>query len=149
MLVNKQIKLYAKEYILYLAWFQAFVATVGSLYFSLVRHLPPCDLCWYQRIFMYPLTIILAVGILKKDKNIYLYSLPFAIIGLFIAIYHVILQEGFIPKTLQPCSLGSISCGDKYLEILGFITIPLMSAAAFTLILICLIIHKQLNKKKK
>ena len=92
----------------YVAWTQAVVATAGSLYFSEVMDLQPCVLCWYQRILMYPLAAVLAVGILRRDRGIAAYVLPLTLLGLAIATYH------------------------------NFITIPLMSLVAFSVINVCM-----------
>lgn len=132
-----------KKYALYAAWLQALVAMVGSLILSQVMHFPPCDLCWYQRIFMYPLTFVLGVGIIRKDKNVVFYSLPLSIIGLLIASYHILLQEGLIPQSLQPCGVSVVTCGAKYLTLFGFVTIPILSFVAFSIITGLLLLHKQ------
>lgn len=137
-----------RKNILYLAWIQSIVAMFGSLFFSEVMKLPPCVLCWYQRILMYPLTVIIAVGILKKDKNIHHYVLPLSISGLCIAIYHNLLYYGIIPESIQPCRLG-ISCTTKQIEWLGFITIPLMSLTAFAVITICMLIYMRYQRNSK
>ena len=121
----------------YVAWVQACVATMGSLYFSEVMDLPPCVLCWYQRILMYPLVAVLAVGILRRDLGIAAYVLPLTLLGLAIAGYHNLLYFGVLPESAQPCRLG-ISCTARQIEWLGFITIPLMSLAAFSIINICM-----------
>lgn len=137
-----------KEYGLYLAWLQAFVAMLGSLFLSQIMQFPPCDLCWYQRILMYPLVLILAVGIMRKDKNVVWYSLPLTVIGLVIAFYHILLQEGFIPHALQPCGLSAVTCGAKYINLLGFITIPILSFTAFAIIAGCLAAYTKLNEQR-
>jgi disulfide bond formation protein DsbB len=124
---------FLKENLRELALFQSIVAAVGSLYFSEVMKLVPCVLCWYQRIFMYPLILIIAVGIWKKDKNLPYYALPFSISGLLIAIYHNLLYYGILPESTAPCTLG-ISCTTRQIEWFGFITIPLMSLVAFAII---------------
>lgn len=103
---------------LYLALIQAIVALLGSLYFSNVLMYPPCVLCWYQRIAMFPLFITLIVGILTKDRNIHLFVLPPAIIGWMIALFHCLLYYKIIPDTLAPCST-QVSCTTKYVEYLG------------------------------
>lgn len=121
----------------YGAWMQALVATLGSLYFSEIRDLPPCVLCWYQRIAMYPLTIIIAVTIVRLDRGVWLYVLPLSLIGFGIAVYHNLLYYGVIPESIQPCRLG-VSCTTRQIEWLGFITIPLMSLTAFAVITICM-----------
>lgn len=130
----------------YVAWAQALGATVGSIFMSRVLNFPPCELCWYQRIFMFPLVIIIAVGILKKDKNMVLYALPLSAIGLAISIYHNLLYYGIIPETISPCTLG-VSCIQKQLDLFGFITIPLLSFVSFAIITFCLAIIYKNNKK--
>lgn len=127
--------------LVYLAWFQALIATLGSLFFSEVMKLPPCVLCWYQRTMMYPLVFILTVGILLREKRIRLYILPLSLIGLGIAVYHNLLYYGVIPESIAPCTAG-ISCTTRQIEWLGFITIPLLSLVAFTVITLSMIFHK-------
>ncbi len=134
-----------KKYIVYLAWIQSIFATLGSLYYSEIMHYTPCVLCWYQRIFMYPLVLLLLVGILRKDKKIYQYVLPMSIVGWGIALYHVLLQKGIISEALAPCVAG-VSCVTKYAGYFGFITIPVMSLTAFTIITICMLILRKYNK---
>lgn len=131
---------------LYAAWFQSIVATMGSLYFSEIKHYAPCILCWYQRIFMYPLVIILAVGILRKDKKIYQYVLPMSLFGWIIALYHTLLAEGVLPETIAPCSVAA-SCTIKHVGYFGFITIPVMSFTAFTIISLCMLFIWKKSKK--
>jgi disulfide bond formation protein DsbB len=123
-----------------LAWIQALVATCGSLYFSEVLKLTPCVLCWYQRIAMYPLVVVLGVGLLLRERRIRLYALPLSLIGLAIAIYHNLLYYGIIPESIQPCTTG-VSCTTRQIEWLGFITIPLLSLVAFTVISAALIAY--------
>ena len=130
-----------RENIIYLAWFQAAIATAGSLFFSEVMQLPPCVLCWYQRIAMYPLAAILTVGILSRDSHVRRYVLPLALIGLTIAVYHNLLYYGILPESITPCTAG-VSCTSRQIEWLGFITIPLMSLTAFTVITLSVLFHK-------
>ncbi|CAN5340022.1 disulfide oxidoreductase [soil metagenome] len=133
------------KYFLYVAWIQSIVAMAGSLYFSEILKFPPCILCWYQRILMYPLVLILAVGIIKKDKKIYSYVLPLSIIGAVIAFYHNLLYFNIIPESAAPCVAG-VSCTTKFIEFLGFITIPFLSLCGFLLIIVCMLIYRKLNK---
>lgn len=126
--------------ILYIAWLQSVIATLGSLFFSEIMKFPPCVLCWYQRICMYPLVVILFVGMIKKDKKVYLYALPLSITGWIIALYHNLLYYKILPESIKPCTLG-ISCTTKFIEWFGFVTIPLLSFIAFTVINICMIIY--------
>ena len=121
----------------YIAWVMATVATTGSLYASEVAHLPPCTLCWYQRILMFPLVVIITVGIFKKDKLLPLYVLPLSILGIGVASYQFLLQRGIFPDFV-PCTL-SVPCTTKYFEWFGFVTIPFLSLVAFLIITGCMI----------
>ena len=140
------IKSFFTKNILYIAWVQSIIATLGSLYYSEIRHFTPCVLCWYQRILMYPLVIIIAVGILRKDKHLYQYVLPMSILGWLIAFYHVLLQKGILPEAIAPCTIGA-SCITKYTGYFGFITIPVMSLTAFTVIILCMLLLRRNTKK--
>jgi len=131
--------------IVYIAWIQSIMASLGSLYYSEIKHFTPCVLCWYQRILMYPLVIIIAVGILRRDKKMYQYVLPMSILGWFIAFYHVLLQKGILPEAVAPCTIGA-SCVTKYTGYFGFITIPVMSLAAFTVITLCMWLYRKVQK---
>ena len=126
---------------LYAAWTIALVATAGSLFFSEVMELPPCVLCWYQRIAMYPLVAIIAVGILTADRRVKAYALPLCLAGLAVAVYHNLLYYGIIPESITPCQQG-VSCTSRQIEWLGFITIPLLSLIGFISITLCLFLYK-------
>ncbi len=128
------------ELLLYSAWIIALVATVGSLFFSEVMQLPPCVLCWYQRIAMYPLVLIIGIGIISRDDRMKSYALPISLSGLAIAIYHNLLYYGLIPDSITPCTEG-ISCTSRQIEWLGFITIPLMALTAFIGVSLCLLFY--------
>jgi disulfide bond formation protein DsbB len=121
---------------LYFAWLVAIAATSGSLYFSEVRAFVPCSLCWYQRIFMYPLVFILGIASFRQDRRIIPYVLPLSIFGGLIAFWHV-LEENIPSLSIPVCNVG-VPCTVKYVNYLGFITIPVMSLTAFTLITIIL-----------
>ena len=95
---------------------------------------------------MYPLTIIITVGILKKDKGLYQYVLPISILGTIVALYHVLLQKGILPEAIAPCTLGA-SCTTKFVGYFGFITIPVMSLTAFIVITGCMLIFRNSQKK--
>ncbi len=127
---------------LYIALVQAIVGMLGSLYFSEVQDYPPCVLCWYQRIALYPLVAILIIGITTKDKIVHYYVLTLAWIGLVIAIFHNLLYYKVIPESAAPCVAG-ISCTTKYIEWFGFITIPLLSFLAFLSIIICMHLYRR------
>lgn len=120
------------------AWLIAALSTLGSLFFSEVMELVPCVLCWYQRIFLFPLAVVLLVGLFPLDRNVVRYALPIAIIGLLFTIYHVLLFYGLIPETMQPCTQG-ISCSDDSMVLFGFLPIPLLSIVAFSTIIVLLL----------
>lgn len=132
--------------ILFLCWLLVSGSTAGSLFFSYVLEYEPCVLCWYQRIFLFPLVLILAAGLFPLDKNVVKYALPLAIAGGVTALYHTLLYGGIIPENIQPCSKG-VSCTEKYIELFGFVSIPMLSFLAFsTLITLLLILKKRISK---
>ena len=127
--------------VVYLAWIVSLCSILGSLFFSEVMGLPPCALCWYQRIALYPLGLILAIGILHRDRRITRYSGPFAAIGCAAAIYHNLLYYHVISESLSPCTQG-VSCTTPQIEWLGFITTPLLALGDFLIIGSCLCIAR-------
>ena len=128
--------------IVFICWIIASVSALGSLFFSEIMELPPCALCWYQRVFMFPLVLVLLVGLFPFDKRIINYSLPLSLAGWGFAFYHYLLYSGIIPEDLQPCSQG-VSCSETYLDLFGFITIPLLSLISFSIIIALLLILKR------
>jgi disulfide bond formation protein DsbB len=138
---------FIKKYILYIGFFQALAATLGSLIFSEIFHFPPCILCWYQRIAMYPLIVIFAVGILKKDRNFKYYAWPLIAAGWLLAFFHNLLYYNILPESAVPCVAG-ISCTTKFIEWFGFVTIPLLSLFAFTTLGAVVVIYQKVNSKK-
>lgn len=130
-----------REVLAYAAWVVALLATAGSLFFSEVMGLPPCALCWYQRVAMYPLVLIIATGIVARDARMRAYALPLCLVGLAVSVYHNLLYYGVVPETLAPCSEGA-SCRERQIEWLGFITIPLMGLASFAAVALCLYFYR-------
>lgn len=127
----------AERVLLACAWLVAAIAMAGSLYFSDGVGLRPCLLCWYQRIAMYPLVVVLGIAAIAGDWRVWRYAVPVAAIGLAISIYHVTIQ-------LQPaldvvtCDVDA-PCTLRYLAIFGFVSIPFMAGSAFSLILTLLL----------
>ena len=128
--------------ILFLCWLLATGSTMGSVFFSQVMEFAPCVLCWYQRICLFPLVIILAAGLFPLDKSVVKYALPLAIAGWLTALYHTLLYGGIIPESIQPCSQG-VSCTEEYIDLFGFLTIPMLSLLAFSTIIALLFILKR------
>jgi disulfide bond formation protein DsbB len=112
-------------------WVIATSAVLGALFFSEVMRLPPCALCWYQRIFMFPLVLLLPLGLFPFDRRIVRYALPLAAVGWAIALVHVLLTYGIIPESVTPCTQG-VPCGENPIVWFGFVSIPVLSLAAFT-----------------
>ena len=125
-------KLFWPQYGPYLALGVALVAMLGSLYYSEIAGFVPCTLCWYQRILMYPLTLISIVGIIKQDEYLPNYILPFSVIGIGLSAYHYLIQLGVFTHPAV-CAIG-IPCNARYVNYFGFVTIPFMALTAFILI---------------
>lgn len=137
-----------QSHLLFTAWIIASIATAGSLFFSIVMEFVPCTLCWYQRIAMYPLAIIFLIGFYYEDDKSFLYGLPFVAIGWPIALYQNLLQWGIIPESASPCVSG-VPCSEKWVNWLGFLSIPMMSFIAFTIIGFILILNKRIKNEKE
>jgi disulfide bond formation protein DsbB len=127
------------KYSRYVALLAAWVATCGSLYMSEVLGWVPCLLCWYQRILMYPLSIILAVGILRRDRRMHTYALPLSIPGAFLSLYHYLYQKTDLFAGTVPCTIG-VPCSSDYLNAFGgVVTIPFLALIAFLIITFCMV----------
>jgi disulfide bond formation protein DsbB len=124
-----------KESLLFTAWATSVVAMFGSLYFSEIRQFEPCVLCWYQRILMYPLVLILGIAIVKKHYEIALYTMVFSGIGAGISFYHYLLQKVSLFADNAP-TCGRVPCTGQYINWFGFITIPFLALTAFIIIFI-------------
>ena len=125
-------------YLLFFAWIIATSGTLISLFFSEVVQLPVCVLCWYQRIAMYPLVLILPLALFPYDPKVVRYGGVLVAFGWLTALFHVLLVAGVIPKSAQPC-VEDVPCSETHLNLLGFLNIPMMSLLTFTLIGILLI----------
>jgi disulfide bond formation protein DsbB len=121
------------SYGLQAALFVAWVATLGSLHFSEVRGFVPCALCWYQRILMYPIALLISVGIIRQDRHLPFLVLPFSILGMGTASYHYLIQKTTVFGAPTACQAG-VPCTLAYINWFGFITIPFLALLAFTLI---------------
>lgn len=126
----------------FVCWIVALVATLGSLFFSEVMGFPPCVLCWYQRIAMYPLVLIFTVGFFKRPEATFDFALPLVVIGWIVALYHNLLHYGIIPESASPC-LEGVSCSTVFINWMGFITIPMLSFVAFSFLLVLLFVLKK------
>lgn len=130
----------------FLAWVISLVSTLGSLFFSEVMLFFPCALCWYQRIFMYPLVVLFLVPLFTgTDRRMVHYTLPMVVMGWIFALYHNLVLYEIIPESAAPCAQG-IPCSTQYINWFGFITIPMLALLAFSLmIFILLAIQRRLR----
>ncbi|WP_232429014.1 disulfide bond formation protein B [Aromatoleum toluclasticum] len=115
------------------------MSTLGALFFGEVMKLPTCVLCWYQRIFMFPLVLILPAGLFPFDRKVVRYALPLVVVGWLIAVFHQLLVLGVIPEEVRPCTQG-IPCSQTVIEWFGFLTIPLLSVIAFSTLFALLVV---------
>ena len=120
---------------LYGALTAAWVAMMGSLYFSEVSQFTPCTLCWYQRVLMYPLAGLIALGILRRDNHLPFLVLPFSLLGQGVAVYHFLLQKTTIFGAPAACGLG-VTCSTVWVNWFGIVTIPLLAVLGFMVITI-------------
>ena len=133
--------------LLFMGWLLVSVSTTISLFFSSVLEYEPCVLCWYQRICLFPMIFILAAGLFPTfDKSVIKYALPLSIAGGLTAFYHTLLYAGIIPESIQPCSKG-VSCTEKYIELFGFVSIPMLSFLAFSTLIALLLFLKRRTSK--
>lgn len=137
------------ENLLFTAWAAALIAMLGSLFFSEIKQYEPCVLCWYQRIIMYPMAVILGIAAVKKDASIALYTLVLSGIGMLTSLYHYSLQKIDFLNSAAP-SCGRVPCTGEYINWLGFVTIPFLALTAFIIIFICsLLLLKTARENQK
>ena len=132
--------------LLFLGWLIACISTLGSVFFSYVMDFAPCVLCWYQRICLFPLVLILARGLFPLDRHVIKYAWPLAALGWLLAAYHNLLYAELIPAGIQPCGKG-ISCTEEHIELFGLLSIPQLSLISFTTLVFILIILQRRSRK--
>ncbi|WP_423063828.1 disulfide bond formation protein B [Candidiatus Paracoxiella cheracis] len=137
----------SRHYGLYFAWVIALIATMVSLYFSVVKEWPVCDLCWYQRICIYPLVIILGIAAFRENHGIVKYALPLAVLGFLFSLYQYLEQMvvGFAPISL--CGVSGPDCSHIHFQWLGFITFPFLGALGSLAIIVFLVLAACAHKK--
>ena len=125
-------------YELWLAFLIAALATAGSLFFSEVADFPPCKLCWFQRIFMYPVAITALLAAVFDDRRAARYLLPLPVLGLGFSVYHVLVERGVIAET-SSCQISAPGgCAVRWVEEFGYVTIPTLAGTAFALLIVVL-----------
>jgi disulfide bond formation protein DsbB len=127
-------------YELWLAFLVSAAATAGSLYYSEIAGYVPCELCWFQRICMYPLSILTLLMALANDSRAARYLLPLPIVGAGLAVYHMLVERGVVGQT-SGCSVSAPGgCATKWVDELGYLTIPTLTLTAFALVLAFLVL---------
>jgi disulfide bond formation protein DsbB len=124
---------FSKDTLLGLAWAIALVASLSVLFIGEILGQTPCVLCWFQRAFMFPLAIVLGLGLWWQDQNVGRYGIALALGGAAVALWHMGLYAGLIPEKIQPCSASGPSCTDANQTVLG-VPIPLLAHVSFALI---------------
>lgn len=123
------------------AWGVALLATAGSLYFSEIANYTPCTLCWYQRIAMYPLVLILGIAIARRDTAVRIYAIPVALVGAVIASYHYLLE--WFPQIDTGACSAVIPCTQVWFREFGFVSMPFLALVAFGLVIAFLLIPER------
>jgi len=130
--------------LLFAAWFIALSASLAVLFIGEVLGQAPCNLCWFQRAFMFPLAVILGVATWRADFSIWRYAAPLTVLGGTVALYHSLLYTGLVPAPIIPCTASGPSCTDDAMLILG-LPIPLLSLLTFGAILVLLIQFRRIS----
>jgi disulfide bond formation protein DsbB len=122
-------------YELWAAFLVSAIATGGSLFFSLVANFPPCELCWYQRICMYPLALLSLFGAVHGDYSLARYLLPFPVIGAGISVYHLLVENHVVGQSQQCLISAPGGCAVKWINEFGYVTIPTLALTGFVLLI--------------
>ena len=145
---------FVKQNGLLIAFGTALTATLGSLFYSEVMGFTPCPLCWYQRILMYPLVIILGIALVAKARDVYKYVLGLSVTGFFLAVYHYLVQVYQLTTNCVAPSgqeVAAAECTMRYIFTYGFISIPFMAAVAFLVITLVslLALRKDVSRRRR
>ena len=140
---------FVHKYILELLFWGTLSAVIGSLVYSNIVGFPPCDLCWYQRILIYPQALILFMAMLRKDKTIIDYLVPFSVLGAIVALYQSMVQWGFSFGSILACTAVGGECAKIYVKEFSYITIPFMSFSVFVYILTLKYVYYRKEKHLK
>jgi disulfide bond formation protein DsbB len=121
-------------YELWLAFLVSATATGGSLFFSEIANFVPCELCWYQRIFMYPVAIVTLLAAIANDYRVARCLLPLPVIGAGVSVYHLLVENGVVNEA-QSCKLSAPGgCATKWINEFGYVTIPTLALTGFVLV---------------
>jgi len=149
---NNKFLFILKDYTFHLGFLVAIGAVFLSLFYSEIVGFPPCELCWVQRIFLYPQLILFGMELYKKDRSIIDFSIVFAILGSITSIYHIYIENGGSSSlgcsALTPANANVVSCATRYIYEFGYVTMPIMALSLSLFIIIILLNYKYVNKFK-
>ncbi|TKT57432.1 disulfide bond formation protein B [Agrobacterium sp. LC34] len=128
--------------LLFAAWLVALASTLGALFIGEVMGQVPCDLCWHQRAFMFPLVVVIGVAALRSEGGAWIYALPLAVIGWLVAAFHNLLYFEIVPAAIKPCGEGP-SCSGEGMTLFGALPLPALSLAAFSIIIALLLVVRR------
>ena len=144
--------LFVKEYTFILGFLAALGAFCLSLFYSNIVGFPPCELCWIQRIFLYPQLILFSMELYRKDRSIVDFSIVFAIFGSLVSLYHIYIENGGSSSlgcaALTPSNINQVSCATRYIYEFGYITMPIMALTLSLFIISILINYKYISRMK-
>jgi disulfide bond formation protein DsbB len=142
---RNKISLFIKKYTFHMGFLASFGAVLMSLFYSEIIGYPPCELCWIQRIFLYPQMILFGMELIKKERSIIDFSIVFSILGSITSIYHIYLESGgssFLSCSSATSSGNQISCAIRYIYEFGYVTIPVMALSLSLFLLVILVNYK-------
>jgi disulfide bond formation protein DsbB len=122
-------------YELWAAFAVSAIATGGSLFFSEVAHFVPCELCWYQRICMYPLSVITLLAAMSGDYRVARYLLPLPLVGVGISVYHLLVENRVVGQSTSCFVSAPGGCATKWINEFGYMTIPTLALTGFVLLI--------------
>ena len=122
-------------YELWAAFLVSSIATGGSLFFSEIANFPPCELCWYQRVCMYPLSILTLFAAIRGDFKFARYLILFPVIGAGVAIYHILVENGVVGQSAACLVSAPGGCTVIWINKFGYMTIPVLALTGFALLI--------------
>lgn len=149
---NNSFLLFFKKYTFFFGFIVAFGAVAISLFYSDVVGYPPCELCWIQRIFLYPQLILFSMELYKRERSIIDFSIVFAILGSLTSIYHIYVEnggtKGLSCAVVDPTNVNQVSCAIQYIYEFGYVTMPIMALTLSLFIIVILLNYKFFSKMK-
>ena len=134
---------------LWIAFLVAGVAMAGSLYFSEVADFIPCRLCWFQRIAMYPLAVILLVAAIRRDRSVQWYAVPIAAVGACVSTYHYLIEWNPDLEVGDACAATGVACSDVWFREFGFVTLSFMALCGFIAVIVLTLVGARVASERE